>query len=198
MWDNIYDVDEYVYGRLANDFLRDNIDILPKGKILCLAEGEGRNSVFLAKLGYDVTAVDLSAVALKKARKLAEENHVNIEFIQADLDRFDLGKNQWDAIVSIFCHLPETVRSSLHKRIEKSLKPNGIYLAEAYTPKQLEFKTGGPGNISMLISSANVEQELSSLKFKVLREKERYIQEGVKHHGQSHVVQVIGQKNKTS
>ncbi|MCE0492896.1 class I SAM-dependent methyltransferase [Vibrio salinus] len=194
MWDNIYDVDEYVYGRCANDFLRNNINMIPKGNILCLADGEGRNSVFLAKQGYHVTAVELSAVAIKKAQKLADENHVNIEFIQADLQDFNLGKSRWDAIVSIFCHLPETIRSSLHQRIEQSLKPNGIYLAEAYTPKQLNFKTGGPANINMMISSKIIKQELPALHFRLLMEKERYIQEGIKHNGPSHVVQVIAQK----
>lgn len=194
MWDNIYNVNEYVYGRMANDFLRENVDSLPKGDVLCLADGEGRNSVFLAKLGFNVTAVDLSSVALDKARALANENQVNIEFVQADLANFDLGIDRWNAIVSIFCHLPETIRLSLHQRIAPSLKENGVYLAEAYTPKQLELKTGGPGKVEMMVNSAIVREELASLNFQQLTEKERFIEEGVKHNGQSHVLQVIAQK----
>ncbi|MDA8621947.1 methyltransferase domain-containing protein [Psychrosphaera sp.] len=94
MWDNEYDTDEYVYGKLPNDFLKSHYNSIPKGKVLLLAEGEGRNAVFLAKLGYSVTAVDISSVGLKKAEKLAKENNVIIETICADLEVFDREVNE--------------------------------------------------------------------------------------------------------
>lgn len=195
MWDAVYDVSDYVYGEQPNDFLRGHVDVLPKGKVLCLADGEGRNSVFLAELGYDVMAVDISRVAIEKAKQLAREHQVDIEFIHADLSEFELGVNRWDAIVSIFCHLPAELRGPVHEKVVQALKPGGIFLAESYTPKQLEFKTGGPPRADMMHSEQVVSEELSELHFVLLEEKERHIQEGTKHNGRSHVVQVIARKN---
>ncbi|PWI33847.1 SAM-dependent methyltransferase [Vibrio albus] len=194
MWDAVYDVSDYVYGEQPNDFLRNNVNALPRGKVLCLADGEGRNSVFLAKLGFEVTAVDLSEVAIKKAKTLAQEHNVEIHFIHADLSEFDLGCNHWDAIVSIFCHLPPGLRRPVHAKVVKALKTNGVFLAESYTPKQLEFKTGGPSSADMMYSEKIISTELSELNFLLLEEKERFIQEGSKHNGDSHVVQVIARK----
>lgn len=101
MWDEEYNTEDYVYGREPNDFLKDNYSSIPSGRVLCLAEGEGRNAVFLAKQRYDVTGVDVSSVALDKAEKLASEHGVTVELICADLTAFDLGERQWDGIVSI-------------------------------------------------------------------------------------------------
>ena len=137
MWDKEYDTEEYVYGKLPNDFLKSHYDAIPKGKVLLLAEGEGRNAVFLAKLGYSVTAVDISRVGLIKAEKLAKENNVIIETICADLEVFDLGERKWDGIVSIYCHLPSTLRQDLYSRIELAIKPSGVFLLEGYRPEQL-------------------------------------------------------------
>ena len=110
MWDERYSPDEYVYGKAPNQFLEENYNAIPKGKVLSLAEGEGRNAVFLAKQGYSVTAVDASQVGLSKAKKLAEENGVELELIRGDLVDFDIGENKWDGIVSIFCPLPSALR----------------------------------------------------------------------------------------
>jgi 2-polyprenyl-3-methyl-5-hydroxy-6-metoxy-1,4-benzoquinol methylase len=191
MWDETYATDTYVYGEQANQFLQDHAHHLPKGKVICLAEGEGRNAVFLAKMGYSVTAVDLSKVGLEKAQKLAEKHHVKIDFIHGDLSTFELGKCQWDAVVSIFCHLPESVRQSLHSRIITSLKPNGVYLVEGYTPEQLRYHTGGPSKSDMMLSKAILTSELSALDFIHLQELERKVIEGTKHTGLAHVVQAI-------
>ncbi|MFM2481619.1 class I SAM-dependent methyltransferase [Celerinatantimonas sp. YJH-8] len=194
MWDEIYRSENYVYGELPNDFLKEHVQQI-RGKVLCLADGEGRNSVYLAQSGCHVTAVDLSSVALQKAKQLAQKHQVTVEFICADLAEYDLGQQQWDAIISIFCHLPSLLRQSLHQRICAALKPKGIFLAESYTPKQLAYGTGGPGQADMMLTQACLSEELSSLDFLMLQERERYIEEGYKHHGLSHVVQVIAQKN---
>lgn len=195
MWDKEYDTDIYVYGKIANDFLRENYTSIPKNhgqaKVLCLAEGEGRNAVFLAQQGYQVTAVDLSAVGLKKARQLANDNHVSIETICADLAELDLGERCWDGIVSIFCHLPPTVRQALYRRVEKALKPTGVLLLESYRPEQLDYQTGGPPVAEMMTSTATLLKELPNLDFSHLVAIERNVVEGVNHKGLAAVVQAI-------
>ena len=192
MWDNEYDREEYVYGKLPNDFLKSHYEVMPKGKVLLLAEGEGRNAVFLAKLGYTVTAVDISSVGLKKAEKLAKENNVIIETICADLAVFDLGERQWDGIVSIYCHLPVELRQNLYKRIERAIKPLGVFLLEGYRPEQLNYKTGGPPVASMMSSKASLMTELPGFTFSHLEELDRVVNEGINHHGLGAVIQAVG------
>lgn len=194
MWDKTYSTDAYVYGEQPNLFLQQQVAQIPLGNVLCLADGEGRNSVFLAKLGYNVTAVDLSLVGLEKAKKLADKHNVNVNYIHADLAAFDLGSEQWDGIVAIFCHLPQSLRQSLHSRLAPSLKKNGVYLVEGYTPEQLNYKTGGPPNAEMMLSKQILLDEIEALNFLYLEELEREVHEGINHNGLGHVVQAIGRK----
>ena len=194
MWDDRYSAEGYAYGTTANDFLGENVNHIPKGKVLSLAEGEGRNAVFLAKQGYDVTAVDGSVVGLNKARKLAEENNVEVEFIHADLADYDLGENKWDGIVSIFCPVPSALRKELYKKVIAGLKQNGVFLLEAYTPEQLKFGTGGGTSVDALQTEESLRSELAGLKFKHLAELERDVREGVYHTGIGSVVQAIATK----
>jgi len=191
MWDERYSAEEYAYGTNPNNFLEANVSSIPKGKVLSLAEGEGRNAVFLAKQGYSVTAVDSSLVGLNKARKLAEENGVIVEFIHTDLAEYDLGENKWDGIVSIFCPLPSSIRKQLHKKVEAALKRNGVFLLEAYTPAQLKYGTGGGNSVDVMQSKESLSLELAGLKFKHLIEQERDVVEGIYHTGIGAVVQVI-------
>ncbi|TPW16008.1 MAG: Methyltransferase type 11 [Halothiobacillaceae bacterium] len=194
MWDERYSAEEYVYGTTPNDFLVENISYLPKGRVLSLAEGEGRNAVFLAKQGYSVTAVDASLVGLNKARKLAEENDVVIELIHADLADYEIGKNRWDGIVSIFCPLSSSLRKELYKRVIAGLKQNGVFLLEAYTPDQLKHGTGGGSSVDSMQSAETLSLELSGLKFNHLIELERNVVEGLYHTGIAAVVQAIATK----
>jgi len=191
MWDERYSAEEYAYGTNPNKFLEANVSSIPKGKVLSLAEGEGRNAVFLAKQGYSVTAVDSSLVGLNKARKLAEENGVTVEFIHTDLAEYDLGENKWDGIVSIFCPLPSSIRKQLHKKVEAALKRNGVFLLEAYTPAQLKYGTGGGNSVDVMQSKESLSLELAGLKFKHLIELERDVVEGIYHTGIGAVVQAI-------
>jgi SAM-dependent methyltransferase len=191
MWDERYSTEEYAYGTNPNNFLEANVSSIPKGKVLSLAEGEGRNAVFLAKQGYSVTAVDSSLVGLNKARKLAEENGVIVEFIHTDLAEYDLGENKWDGIVSIFCPLPSSIRKQLHKKVEAALKRNGVFLLEAYTPAQLKYGTGGGNSVDVMQSKESLSLELAGLKFKHLIELERDVVEGIYHTGIGAVVQAI-------
>jgi len=194
MWDERYSAEEYAYGKKPNEFLEANISSIPKGKILSLAEGEGRNAVFLAKQGYSVTAVDASRVGLNKGRKLAEENNVTVEFIHADLEEYDLGENKWDGIVSIFCPLPSLLRKELYKKVEVGLKRNGVFLLEAYTPEQLKHGTGGGNSVDSMQSKESLSLELPCLNFKHLIEFERNVVEGIYHTGIGAVVQAIASK----
>ncbi|HEX8197883.1 MAG TPA: class I SAM-dependent methyltransferase [Pyrinomonadaceae bacterium] len=190
MWNERYSEQGFAYGTKPNDFLQANINSLTKGKTLCLAEGEGRNAVFLAMHGSDVTAVDLSSVGLEKAQRLADENGVAIKTIVADLSDFEIEENSWDTIVSIWAHVPAIVRRSLHTKVVAGLKPKGTFLLEAYTPKQVEFGTGGP-KIDLTMSLEMLRQELSPLRFEISQEIEREVQEGKYHNGHSAVVQIL-------
>ena len=194
MWDERYSTDEYAYGKDPNEFLAKNYGAIPKGKVLSLAEGEGRNAVFLAKQGYSVTAVDGSRVGLEKARKLAEENGVEVKFIHADLVEFDLGVAEWDGIVSIFCPLPSVQRKEVHKKVVAGLKQNGVFLVEAYRPEQLEYGTGGGKSPDAMTTKESLSQELNALKFTHLMELERNVVEGIYHTGLGAVVQAIAKK----
>jgi SAM-dependent methyltransferase len=194
MWDERYSAEEYAYGTAPNKFLEENVNCIPKDRILSLAEGEGRNAVFLAKQGYSVTAVDASLVGLNKARKLAKQNEVVVEFIHADLAAYDLGENKWDGIVSIFCPLPSSLRKDLHKKVIVGLKRNGVFLLEAYTPDQLKHGTGGGNSVDLMQSKESLGLELAGLKFKHLIELERNVIEGLYHTGIGAVVQAIASK----
>ncbi|HKQ52045.1 MAG TPA: class I SAM-dependent methyltransferase [Pyrinomonadaceae bacterium] len=196
MWDERYSTEEYAYGTQPNQFLEENVSYIPKGRVLSLAEGEGRNAVFLAKQGYSVTAVDASLVGLNKAGKLAEENRVVVEFIHADLADYDLGENRWDGIVSIFCPLPSVLRRQLYKKVEAGLKPNGVFLLEAYTPEQLKHGTGGGSSADVMQTKESLRLELAGLKFKHLVELERDVVEGIYHTGLGAVVQAIATKER--
>lgn len=193
-WDEKYSIGQYLFGTEPNTYLAERYAEIPMGEVLCLGDGEGRNSVFLAKQGYKVTAVDISLVGLNKAKDLAQKNKVEMEFIQADLAEFDIGRNKWQGIVSIFCHLPPSLRKQVHKGCLDGLKNGGAVLLEAYTPAQLEKGTGGPANIDMLMHASLLQKEFDGLNFLHLAELERDVQEGQGHSGLSSVVQMVGLK----
>lgn len=194
MWNERYDTKAYAYGKTPNEFLEANVNFIPKGHVLSLAEGEGRNAVFLALQGYTVTAVDSSLVGLNKAKKLADENGVTLELIHADLADYDLGESKWDGIISIFNPLPSTLRKQLYKKLERGLKAGGVFLLEAYTPEQLKNGTGGGSSVDVMQTKASVSDELKNLHFKDLVELEREVIEGIYHTGLGSVVQAIATK----
>ncbi|MFC3852355.1 SAM-dependent methyltransferase [Salinispirillum marinum] len=194
IWNQRYATEEYAYGKEPNDFLRRTADDIPPGQILCLAEGEGRNAVYLAQQGWKVTAVDISEVGLAKAQRLAAERGVSIETIHADLADFPIEPNRWGAIVSIFCHLPADIRIPLHQRVVAGLKPGGTLVFEAYHPRQVELGTGGPSDPALLADLSTLRQEFRGLNLQLMQEMERPIQEGTLHRGDSAVVQILGFK----
>ncbi len=194
MWDERYSTDDYAYGKAPNAFLVERHAAIPKGRVLSLAEGEGRNAVFLARQGYAVTAVDGSAVGLAKARRLAAENGVAIETIHADLAEFDFGEACWDGIVSIFCPLPSALRAAVHRHVVAGLRPGGVFLLEAYRPEQVRYGTGGGKDTDTMQTLASLEAELAGLSFLHLAAVEREIVEGSYHTGVGAVVQALVRK----
>ncbi|WKU19487.1 SAM-dependent methyltransferase [Advenella alkanexedens] len=193
MWNERYASEEYMYGTEPNAFLAEHAAML-KGPVLSLAEGEGRNAVFLASLGLEVLGVDSSDVGLDKAQALARKKGVKIQTEVADLAEFEPQENHYAAVVSIFAHLPGSIRRRLYPLVEKSLKPGGIFLLEAYTEEQLPRKTGGPKDLDMLMSKAKIEQDFANYEPVLLRVLEREVQEGQLHTGLASVIQFIGRK----
>ena len=198
MWNERYNEAEYVFGTEPNDFLTEVFENIPAGgRVLCLAEGEGRNAVFLAEQGYKVTAMDLSEVGLNKAMKLASDKGVDIKIEVADLADYQFGEAQWDGIVSIWAHLPESVRQYVHAQITPALKPAGVFILEAYTEQQLAMDAvGGPPATQKerFGSLAILRTELADLEELIGTEKLRMISEGKRHQGLSAVVQYLGKK----
>lgn len=193
-WDRRYAADDYVYGTAPNDFLSEQVDHLPRGAILSMCEGEGRNAVFLAERGYQVTAVDASGVGLAKARRLAEMRNVTVKTVVADLSSLDLGREAYAGAVSVFCHLPTEDRSALYTRVVEALRPGGVLILEAYTPRQLDYGTGGPPTEERLVSLDHLREVLGGMELLLARELEREVYEGRLHAGPAHVVQVVARK----
>jgi len=194
MWNERYSAQEYVYGTAPNEFLRSVSDRIQGRQVLCLAEGEGRNAVYLAREGYDVTAVDASAVCLEKAEMLADESYVSIDTVVADLADYDMSRSRWDGVVSMFCHLPVAKRKALHRNVVKGLRPGGVFIVEAYRPRQLALSSGGPSSAELTVSLDILSEELDGLVFVQAKELERDILEGSLHLGVGAVVQVIAMK----
>lgn len=194
MWDERYAADEYVYGTEPNDFLRAAVPNVPRGRALCLGEGEGRNAVFLAQQGFEVLAVDSSAVGLQKAQRLAQDRGVQIETLVADLADYVIESGAWDLITSIFCHVPPPVRRRLHAGVVAGLRPGGVFVLEAYTPAQLEWGTGGPPVAELMMTRDALVEELDGLEFEEAVEREREVIEGLLHTGRGAVVQILARK----
>lgn len=192
-WDERYANDDYLYGTEPNSFLAVHWNILI-GPVLSLSEGEGRNAVFLASRGLDVLGVDISAVALEKAKKLAKSRGVEIKTNVADLSTFKPEENHYGSVVSISAHLPGMVRNKLYPLIEKSIKPNGVILLEAYSENQLLHDTGGPKNADMLMTINKINHEFPNFEPILLQEVEREVYEGEGHTGMASVIQFIGRK----
>jgi SAM-dependent methyltransferase len=194
-WDERYAREDYYYGTEPNDFLREQVGLIPpSGRVLCLAEGEGRNAVFLAKSGFKVLAVDGSIVGLEKAKKLAQASGVRIETEVSDLARYRFEAGAFDAVISIWCHLPPTLRTRVHAESIRALKTGGVLILEAYRPKQLEYKTGGPPVAELMMSESSIREEMKDLDFLTLVERDREIHEGPGHDGMSAVIQFVGRK----
>lgn len=193
-WNERFAEAEHAYGTEPNDFLRQWSVKVPAGKVLCLAEGQGRNAVYMAQQGHGVTAVDASDVGLSRARMLAKEKAVNIETCHADLNDFVIEQGYWQGVVSVFCHLPAELRRRVHADVVEGLAPGGVLILEAYTPAQIALNTGGPRDATLCMQLDELREELKGLQILHALETEREIIEGKYHHGLGAVVQVVAIK----
>lgn len=193
-WNARYSQPGFAYGEAPNDFLVEVADRIPPGPVLCVAEGEGRNSVFLARRGHEVTAVDLSSVGLEKARALAERHGVKLATEVADLASWPMPERRYAGVVSVWAHLPPAVRKELHRRVVAALLPGGVFVLEAYRPGQELRGTGGPPDPTLLMREHELREELAGLEVLLAREVTRTIHEGPYHHGDSDVVQLLAKK----
>lgn len=195
-WQARYNVPDYIFGTAPNAFLKSQAHLLRKGqKVLSIADGEGRNGVFMAEQGCDVLAVDFSSVGQDKARKLAAERGVTLRFEQADVIEWTYPPETFDVVAAIFFQFatpPE--REKIFAGIKRTLKIGGLLLLEGYTPKQLDYKTGGPSKIENLYTRDLLEKSFGDFAKLDIRVYDAEIHEGAGHGGMSALIDVVGVK----
>ena len=197
MWDERYQTPEYIFGDQPCQWLIMNQHRLPQsGQALALGDGEGRNGVFLAELGFEVTSVDLSEVGLSKARDLARKRGVTIQTVQTDLEHYEIEAESQDLIVSIYCHLPDAIRKLVHERAEVALKPGGLFILEAFHHSQLKYQSGGPKTTDLLYDLDALLDDFQTLQILEAFDGLCYLDEGARHSGIGHIVRLVLQKPK--
>lgn len=202
-WNDRYSKEEFAYGEEPNNYLKEQLTKLPVGKILFPAEGEGRNAVFAAKIGWIVSAFDISNEGKSKAIKLAEKNHVKIDYKVGELETLDLESEQFDAIALIYAHFPANIKSLYHKTFDRFLKNEGIIIFESFSKKHIDYvtaneKVGGPKDIDSLFSIDEIKADFPNYEFIELEEKEIELNEGLFHNGTGSVIRFIGRKKTTN
>ena len=197
-WDERYSLTEYIYGKEPNVFFREHLDTLKPGSLLLPAEGEGRNAVYAARTGWDVTAFDQSEAAKQKALALAKEQKVSIRYLVGDASDVDLPANYFDAVGLIFAHFPVAIRNSIHLRFLQALKKNGIVVLEGFTTRQTEYQeryhSGGPRDAAMLYTPEIVTGLLEGCTMEMLTEEEVQLDEGNFHNGLASVIRCVARK----
>ncbi|MDF2158549.1 class I SAM-dependent methyltransferase [Algoriphagus sp. CAU 1675] len=199
-WNERYSAEAYAYGTEPNEFYREIIRNLEPGKVLFPAEGEGRNAVFAATLGWDVAAFDLSEEGKAKAEKLAESKGVNIDYRVGTLPELSYEDESFDVVVLIFAHFPPSIRSFMHSQLLALLKPGGLLVLEAFSKDHLQYnsknpKAGGPKDLAMLYSEEELMQDFGGLEVIVKEEKIVALEEGEFHVGESSVIRFVGKKS---
>jgi 2-polyprenyl-3-methyl-5-hydroxy-6-metoxy-1,4-benzoquinol methylase len=192
-WNERYAADEFVYGKSPNLFFKKQIDKLTPGKILLPADGEGRNSVYAARQGWEATAIDYSKSAKEKALKLANEAGVSIQYHLNDLASYDFGENEYDATALVYVHLPRSIIETVYSNIIKSVKPGGTIIAEVYSLNQLGKNSGGPKDERVLYSVEKLEHLLAGTKIQFLKEMEVELNEGKHHIGTASVIRAVAE-----
>lgn len=195
-WDERYSTNGYIYGTNPNVFFKEQIEKIKSGRLLLLGEGEGRNAVYAAKLGWLVDAIDSSIVAREKAIQLAKLNNVEINYIISDVHTFSYPLNTYDAIGIIFLHINENKHETfiLYQKLFDSLKPNGRIILELFSKNQLGKKSGGPQELEMLCSIEQIRKLFPQLKPEILREENIFLSEGNFHQGDASVIRYVGIK----
>lgn len=195
-WDGRFSTDGYIFGTEPNAWLAAHANLLQPGmRVLAVADGEGRNSVWMAKRGLTVDAFDISPVGVAKAEKLAQQAGVQVNYQIAGIEDFAWKVGEYDAVVAIFIQFadPDT-RAALFRRMKSALKPDGLLLLQGYTPKQLEYKTGGPPNVDHLYTEDMMQEAFGDMDISELRSYEDVLNEGTQHRGQSALIGVVARK----
>jgi len=198
-WNDRYSTNEYAYGEQPNNFLREELEKLKTGTILFPAEGEGRNAIFAARLGWNVSAFDISSEGKNKALRLAQANNVVIDYQVGELEKLNYQPEQFDSVALIYAHFPADIKSRYHKALDKYLRKNGIIIFEAFSKKHIDYiakneKVGGPKEIAMLFSIDELKSDFGNYEIIALEEKEIELSEGMFHNGQGSVVRFVGRK----
>lgn len=198
-WDDRYKSEEFAYGEEPNNYLKQQIEKLNPSSILFPAEGEGRNAIFAAKLGWKVSAFDISQEGRNKALRLAENNNVSLDYQVGELETLDFQKEQFGAIALIYAHFPAEIKSEIHQQLDKLLSKNGIIIFEAFSKKHLEYvtkneKVGGPKDIESLFSIEEIKADFPNYEIIQLEEKEIELNEGLFHNGTGSVIRFMGRK----
>jgi 2-polyprenyl-3-methyl-5-hydroxy-6-metoxy-1,4-benzoquinol methylase len=194
MWNQRYNTDAFVYGREANVFFASSLGSLVPGKILLPGEGEGRNAIYAAGLGWKVEAFDQSSIAAEKARGFAREKEVQISYQVSDVQEFPFEEGQYDAVGLVYFHAPPPVRKLLHNRVMEALKPGGMVILEAFHTSQLGRDSGGPQVLDLLFTKEILQEDFAGLEFQELEECEVQLDEGLFHGGPAKVIRFRGIK----
>jgi SAM-dependent methyltransferase len=195
-WEARYAAPGYHFGKEPNAFLKSKAGLLEAGqKALSIADGEGRNSVFLAELGLDVLAMDFSPAALAKARALAKERGVTVRFELADLETWTWPVGELDVAVAIFIQFcPPPLRARVFESMKRALKPGGLILMQGYRPEQLRYKTGGPSQVEQLYTRNLLEQAFADCASVEIEEYDRQVHEGAGHGGMSALIDLVARR----
>lgn len=198
-WNERYQNLNFAYGKEPNLFFKEELQKLKTGTLLLPADGEGRNGVFASKLGWNVTATDLSTEGKNKALKLAKEFDVNLKYIVGDIQDLEFPKESFDVIGLIYAHFTAWKISAIHQKLVTLLKPNGYVIFEAFSKNHLNYqknnpKIGGPKDIDMLFSIEQIQQDFTGFEIQTLDEREVLLNEGNCHNGKGSVLRFIGKK----
>lgn len=193
-WNQRYATETYVYGEAPNDFFKTQIDTLKPGKMLLPFEGEGRNAVYAAKLGWQVDCFDFSNSGKTKAKLLAQKHGVNINYLVCDFRNFNWPLQHYDLVGLFYAHLPESSRIQLHQRIIPTLDIGGLLLLEAFDKKQLGKSSGGPQQLDMLYSEELLHADFSALRNRVVEQRKLLLQEGPGHTGEAEILRLAGMR----
>lgn len=202
-WDDRYAGAEFAYGREPNVFFKAQLQELAPGRILFPAEGEGRNAVHAAELGWEVFAFDISIEGKKKALRLAEIKNVTIDYRVGELPDLGYEEGRFDAIASIYAHFPPTLRSEYHRLLDRYLREGGTLIFEGFSKAHLQYNSknpdvGGPKEADALFSIEELRADFPDLEFIVLKEEEVELNEGLYHNGVGSVIRAVGRKESNS
>ncbi|MFO7722440.1 MAG: class I SAM-dependent methyltransferase [Bacteroidales bacterium] len=194
VWNQRYSSEEYAFGKEPNVYFKSVIDHHPPGKLLVPGAGEGRDAVYAATLGWEVFAFDASDIGQGKALRLARDKGVSVNYEVSDAAHFDFSQDQYDMIAMTFFHLPVDLRRHFFGNLYQTLKPEGIVVVEAFNPLQLNYSSGGPKDINMLLTKEILEAELKHIKCIQCYEQRVTLNEGAFHQGQAEVLRFTGRR----